>query len=160
MTRGELEAKMTVLLGGRAAEQLIFDHLSTGASDDLAKATEIARSMVERYGMAEELGHVAFDVDPPAFLGPNPFPPRRTYSDETALEIDRAVSRLIEAAFRRARDVLQRHRAVLEEAARKLLEKETLQEEELAPYFSEMRRDPARAELTGHPRPREAPAAA
>lgn len=146
MTRGELEAKMAVLLGGRAAETIMFDHFSTGASDDLVKATEIARTMVVRYGMAEELGHVAFDPDPPGFLGPTQLAPRRLYSEATALEIDRAVSRLIEAAFRRARDVLTRHRATLEEAAQLLLEKETLQEDELGRFFSEMRRDAARGE--------------
>ncbi len=149
MTRGELEAKMAVLLGGRAAEVLMFDHLSTGASDDLAKSTEIARSMVVRYGMAEELGHVAFEPDPVSFLGPPTLVPRRPYSEETALEIDRAVSRLVEAAFRRAREVLERSRVTLEEAARLLLEKETLHEDDLARFFGEMRRSAARGEEAG-----------
>jgi cell division protease FtsH len=145
MTRGELEAKMAVLLGGRAAETIMFDHFSTGASDDLAKATEIARSMVVRYGMGDDLGHVAFETDPPGFLGPNPFAARRAYSEETAREIDRAISKLIEASFRRAREILERHRATLEEAARLLLEKETLQEEDLTRFFGEMRRGAPRA---------------
>jgi len=69
MTRDELENKMAVLLGGRAAEKVVFDHLSTGAADDLAKVTDIARSMVMRYGMEEKLGHVAYEADRPAFLG-------------------------------------------------------------------------------------------
>jgi cell division protease FtsH len=151
MTRGELEAKMAVLLGGRAAETIMFDHLSTGASDDLAKATEIARGMVVRYGMADDLGHVAFETDPPGFLGPAPFAPRRPYSDETAREIDRAVRKLMEAAFRRAHDVLERHRATLEEAARLLLEKETLQEDDLMRFFGEMRRGSPRAGEAAEP---------
>ena len=69
MTRDELENKMAVLLGGRAAEKLVFDHLSTGAADDLAKVTDIARSMVMRYGMEEKLGHVAYEAERPLFLG-------------------------------------------------------------------------------------------
>jgi cell division protease FtsH len=69
MTREELQEKMAVLLGGRAAEQLVFDHLSTGAADDLAKATDIARSMVTRYGMVPELGHVSYESESSAFFG-------------------------------------------------------------------------------------------
>src|SRR5205085_7000175 len=68
MTRGELENKMAVLLGGRVAELIVFGHLSTGAADDLAKVTEIARSMVTRYAMVPELGNVTYDPDPPSFM--------------------------------------------------------------------------------------------
>ena len=74
MTREELENKMAVLLGGRAAEHIVFDELSTGAADDLAKATDIARSMVTRYGMDEELGQVAYEKVPQSFLGGPPAP--------------------------------------------------------------------------------------
>jgi len=142
MTRAELEAKMTVLLGGRAAEALVFHHLSTGAADDLAKATEIARSMVMRYGMAPELGHVAFETEPPGFLGANPFGPRRQYSEQIATEIDRAVSALLQAAFHRAKSVLEQNRSTLEEASKRLLEKETLQETDLAELFATIKRAP------------------
>jgi cell division protease FtsH len=69
MTREELLNKMAVLLGGRAAELIVFGHLSTGAADDLAKVTDIARSMVMRYGMNEELGNVAYEHERPLFLG-------------------------------------------------------------------------------------------
>ena len=73
MTRAELENKMAVLLGGRAAELLVFDHFSTGAADDLRRVTDIARSMVTRYGMSETLGSVAYDREPGTFLtGSNP----------------------------------------------------------------------------------------
>src|SRR6202023_2204335 len=76
MTREELENKMAVLLGGRAAELLIFNHLSTGAADDLRSVTDIARSMVTRYGMSAKLGSVAYERDPRAFLtGPDLPPP-------------------------------------------------------------------------------------
>ena len=69
MTREELENKIAVLLGGRAAEKIIYDHVSTGAADELVKATDIARAMVARYGMDEDLGHVSYDTDRPGFLG-------------------------------------------------------------------------------------------
>ena len=88
MTREELEEKMAVLLGGRAAEKLVFDHLSTGAADDLAKATDIARSMVTRYAMVPELGHVSYESESAAFLqGPAQAFRTRDYSDDTAREI-------------------------------------------------------------------------
>ncbi|HUG77296.1 MAG TPA: ATP-dependent zinc metalloprotease FtsH, partial [Burkholderiales bacterium] len=88
MTREELENKMAVLLGGRAAEDVIFGHLSTGAADDLAKVTDIARSMVMRYGMVKSLGFVAYEEERAPFLG-GPMPQgHREYSEETAREID------------------------------------------------------------------------
>src|SRR5687767_180359 len=91
MTREELENKMSVLLGGRAAEEVMFDHLSTGAANDLAKVTEIARSMVMRYGMVKNLGHVAYADEPTPFLSNQPFQKSREFSEETAREIDVAV---------------------------------------------------------------------
>ena len=132
MTREELENKMAVLLGGRAAEHIIFHHLSTGAADDLAKVTDIARGMVARYGMDEKLGHVSYDSERAAFLGEqqNPFAQRR-YSDDTAREIDEAVRRIVDAAFARTVGILRRAQATLEKSARRLLEKETLGEDEL-----------------------------
>jgi cell division protease FtsH len=145
MTREELEAKMAVLLGGRAAEHLIFGHLSTGAADDLVKATEIARSMVLRYAMIPELGHVALDADPQTFLGVMGGSPRPPYSEATAVEVDHALRALIQSAFDRARAVLAQHRATLEEAAEKLLLTETLNEAELAGFFAQMRARPAPA---------------
>jgi cell division protease FtsH len=133
MTREELEHKMAVLLGGRAAEQIVFGHLSTGAADDLAKVTDIARSMVMRYGMDERLGHIAYDEERPAMLGvPGNENRPRSYSETTAREIDRAVHDPIEKAFDRAVRILRERRRVLETAAVQLLEKETLNEEDLA----------------------------
>jgi cell division protease FtsH len=136
MTREELENKMAVLLGGRAAEHLVFGHLSTGAADDLSKATEIARSMATRYAMVPELGHVAYDTEPSAFLGPGAGSiPRRTYSEATAHEIDGAIKAMVDAAFQRSRAILHRHREILDTCALRLLEKETLSEEELQAAF-------------------------
>jgi len=132
MTREELENKMAVLLGGRAAEHLMFGHLSTGAADDLVKATDIARSMVMRYGMDEKLGHVALESNRPAFLElPGAFPATRDYSEATAHEIDCAVRAIVQAAFERAVQLLSEQRKRLEQGALLLLQKETLTEADL-----------------------------
>jgi cell division protease FtsH len=132
MTREELENKMAVLLGGRAAEEVVFGHLSTGAADDLAKVTDIARSMVMRYAMVQNLGHVAYEEERAPFLG-GPLPQgHREYSEETAREIDVAVRGIVENAYGKAVGILRKHRAALEAWAKKLLEKETLAEAELA----------------------------
>jgi cell division protease FtsH len=132
MTREELENKMAVLLGGRAAEEVVFGHLSTGAADDLAKVTDIARSMVMRYAMVQNLGHVAYEEERAPFLG-GPLPQgHREYSEETAREIDVAVRGIVETAYTKAVAILRRHRDALEAWAKKLLEKETLAEAELA----------------------------
>jgi cell division protease FtsH len=132
MTRGELENKMAVLLGGRAAEDVVFGHLSTGAADDLAKVTDIARSMVMRYGMVKNLGHVAYDEERSPFLAGQIIPKSREYSEETAREIDVAVRDIVKACYEKARGILSREKALLESWALKLLEKETLAEAELA----------------------------
>ena len=133
MTREELENKMAVLLGGRAAEMLVFGKLSTGAADDLNKATDIARNMVMRYGMDETLGQAIYTEDQPRFLEGVVRPPGLggIYSQDTARETDVAVRELIDSAFARATEVLERHRDSLESTARKLLELETLTAEDL-----------------------------
>jgi len=141
MTREELEEKMAVLLGGRAAEQLIFGHLSTGAADDLAKATSIARSMVTRYAMVPELGHVSYESESSTFLGSTGAPMRvREYSDDTAREIDTAVRDMVQAAFDRALRLLREERDTLETGAKQLLEKETLGEAELQALYAKVDR--------------------
>jgi len=131
MTREELQNKMAVLMGGRAAEHLVYGHWSTGAADDLAKVTDIARSMVMRYGMVEKLGGVSLEETQQSVLGTPGLPHERDYSEQTAREIDCAVRDLVNEAFNRAQDILQQKRAILEEGARQLLEKETLSEDEL-----------------------------
>jgi len=133
MTREELQNKMAVLLGGRAAELLVFGHFSTGAADDLAKVTDIARSMVMRYGMNEELGGVAYEHERPLFVGGvRAGGNEREYSEQTAREIDVAVRRLVDRAFEVAKSILAEKRAVLESSAQELLRKETLDEADLA----------------------------
>ena len=131
MTREELENKMAVLLGGRAAEEVVFGHLSTGAADDLVKVTGIARSMAMRYGMVGALGHVAYEEERSPFLEV-PGVGRREHSEATAREIDVAVREIVSAAYDKAVAILRRERELLERGARQLLEKETLAEAELA----------------------------
>jgi len=132
MTREELENKMAVLLGGRASEHLVFGHLSTGAADDLAKATDIARSMVMRYGMEAKLGHVSYEGESARFLDvPQTMLRRHDFSEEVAREIDRAVKAILDAAFENATRVLAQQRLTLDRGSALLLEKETLNEENL-----------------------------
>ena len=134
MTREEMENKMAVLLGGRAAEMLVFGRPSTGAADDLAKATDIARAMVLRYGMHERLGLVAYeDERRNLFLGTPAQPPpgERRYSEETARQIDEAVREAVRRAYDSASGILTRGRKVLETGAKRLLEKETLLDRDL-----------------------------
>lgn len=140
MTREELENRMAVLLGGRAAEYIFFEHLSTGAADDLVKVTDIARSMVLRYGMDEELGHVAYERERQPLIGTTPPVSwhAREFSDETERLMDHAIRALIGRAFDRAVEILKMHRPVHEKTAQLLLQKETLEEEDLAVLRAEI----------------------
>ncbi|HEV8078300.1 MAG TPA: cell division protein FtsH, partial [Marinobacter sp.] len=127
MTESELRDKITVLMGGRAAEKLIFDHLSTGAADDLARASDIARSMVVRYGMDKNLGNVSYEAERSSFLGDrNPGYFERSYSEATAEAVDNAVRKLLSEVSEHAFDILARNRDILEQAASRLLKVETL----------------------------------
>ncbi|HSQ82299.1 MAG TPA: ATP-dependent zinc metalloprotease FtsH [Casimicrobiaceae bacterium] len=140
MTRQELESKIATLLGGRAAEMLVFGAASTGAADDLAKATDIARGMVAHFGMDENLGAVSYETDRSTLLGPGQ--PQtyleRRYSEATAQQIDAALKRIIDQAFGHAAALLREHRSVLDAAAKELLEKETLDEDALRGYAAQM----------------------
>jgi cell division protease FtsH len=134
MTREELENKMAVLLGGRAAEWITYQHLSTGAADDLAKVTDIARDMVMRFGMEKSLGPVSYESPRSPFLNGAPAPEswsERRYSDDTAHAIDQAVQHIVEASFQRTVSILEARRQTLEEGAELLLERETLDESDL-----------------------------
>jgi cell division protease FtsH len=132
MTRNEMENKLAVLLGGRAAEMLIFGTPSTGAADDLAKATDIARAMIARYGMHDKLGLMAYEDERRVFApGTLPLSAERAYSEDTAREIDCAVREALQRAFDRAAGMLASAPEILERGARLLLEKETLGEAEL-----------------------------
>ena len=132
MSKAELEAKMAVLLAGRAAEQMVFDEVSTGAADDLQRASQIARAMATRYGMVEDIGQVALEKEDHAFLGTRTEGQISHYSEATAQKIDDAVQAAIAHAFERATQILSSHREALDDAALILLEKETLTGQELA----------------------------
>jgi cell division protease FtsH len=131
MTTDELENKMAVLLGGRAAEELVFGEISTGAADDLIRVTDIARSMVTRYGMDPTLGQAAYETERGSFLGMPSEGGGRRFSEDTAREIDVAVRDRVDRAYQRALEILRKRRTELEALARKLLEKETLTADEL-----------------------------
>jgi len=136
MSENELKNKMAVLLGGRAAEALVFDEVSTGAADDLSKATDIARNMVTRFGMHSELGQMTYETEPHQFLGGAASMTDRLFSEETAHQIDTAVKSLIQEAFEAATTVLQNKRAMLETCAKELLETETLDKDQLTDLTS------------------------
>mgnify|MGYP001429669395 CR=1 FL=1 len=133
MTREELEDKMAVLLGGRAAEWIVFSRLSTGAADDLMKVTDIARAMVTRYGMSSKLGHVSLERDQHHYLEEQyGLPAQHEYGENTADIIDKEVQAIIDQAFHRTQSILEKHRVLLERGAHQLLEKETLDASQLA----------------------------
>jgi len=138
MTREEMEVRLAILQGGRAAELVVFGHYSTGASDDLSRATAMARDMVTRYAMLPELGSASYADSSGGFLGRPEGLMGRPYSEATAREIDLAVRGVVDAAFERASELLRVHRGVLEDSARVLLEKETLGEEELTGFFEQV----------------------
>ena len=127
-----LKNKMAVLMGGRAAEELIFNEISTGAADDINRATDIARQMVARFGMNETLGQAVYMEQQAQFL-PGEISPGRHHSEETAREIDLAVRNLIDEAYERAKNILTKRSTVLEEGTKLLLEKETLTPDEFPP---------------------------
>jgi len=131
---------MAVLLGGRAAEQLVMGDISTGAADDLAKASDIAQEMVTRYGMVPQLGQVAYERNHTPFLeGAGQWGQERHYSDDTARHIDDAVRNLVDQAYAKALATLSAQRDLLEQGAQMLLAQETLTEAELLPLAERAR---------------------
>jgi cell division protease FtsH len=138
MTKQELLDKLAVLLGGRVAEEVIFGEVSTGAHDDLSKATDIAKSMVKEFGMSEKLGHITFEKDRRSmFLDMAPSVSSKDYSDETAREIDDEIKRIIENTYNLVKRTLTEDKELLEKVARTLLEKEVLEGEELRHLIQE-----------------------
>ena len=132
LTRSELENRIAVLLGGRMAEELVFGEASTGAADDLQKATAIAKRMVKDYGMSDKLGTVALDESvQPTFLKNMEAHATPTYSEHTAQQVDQEVRRLIDEQGTRARELLTRLRPVLLTGAEQLLKAEVMMGEEL-----------------------------
>ncbi len=148
-TRGELLDQLAYLLGGRAAEEMIFHDPTTGASNDIEKATKVARAMVTQYGMTERLGAVRLGSDDrEPFVGME-MGQGRGFSERTAAIIDEEVSQLIATAHQEAFDVLQENRAVLDELVRQLLVQETLDKEQVAQVFQALKRREKRPAWTG-----------
>uniref|UniRef100_UPI0030C73E5D ATP-dependent zinc metalloprotease FtsH n=1 Tax=Arachnia propionica TaxID=1750 RepID=UPI0030C73E5D len=149
-TRGELLDQMAYMLGGRAAEELIFHDPTTGAQNDIEKATKVARAMVTQYGMSERVGAVQLgggDSEP--FMGMRGAQPSKEVSEASAAVIDEEVAKLINAAHQEAFDVLVENREVLDELVRQLFAKETLNKAEVAEVFKPLKRRPRRPAWTG-----------
>ena len=125
MTRAELLERLDVLLGGRVAEELVFGDISTGAQDDLQRATDIARQMVTRYGMSETLGLAAFEEVRPQFL-PIAVEQKREYSDETSRMVDEEIRKLLTESHARVQETLTAKRVILDELAALLSEREVV----------------------------------
>ena len=148
-TRGELLDQLAYMLGGRAAEELVFHDPTTGASNDIEKATKLARAMVTEYGMTERLGAVKLGSgEHEPFLGRD-YGQTRNYSEAIAAQVDEEVTALISNAHQEAFDVLESNRDVLDELVRQLFEKETLDKEQVAKIFEPLKRWPKRPAWTG-----------
>ena len=149
-TRGELLDQLAYMLGGRAAEELVFHDPTTGAANDIEKATRVARAMVTQYGMSEKVGAVKLgggDSEP--FMGMRGTDSTEAYSQTMAAVIDAEVAELIHAAHQEAFDVLVENRDVLDELVRELFRKETLNKQEVAEVFKPLRRRDKRSAWTG-----------
>jgi cell division protease FtsH len=136
MTRSELLDRLAVLIGGRVAEELVFGEISTGAQNDLQRATDIARSMVTEYGMSDRLGLVTYERPRRPMFLPDTFSASKAYSEEKAAQIDEEISKVIAEAHERVRKILSERRKVLDDLAHLLLEKEVVQGEELREMLS------------------------
>lgn len=131
LSKSELAHKLAIALGGRAAEALFFEEISTGAADDLDKATDVAHAMVTRYGMSSELGLATFERETAPMLGGNSATRILPYGEKTAQMIDQEVTALLDRALKEATGVLELHRELVEEGVRVLLERETIEEAEI-----------------------------
>ncbi len=141
MTRSELLDRLAVLLGGRVAEELVFGEISTGAQNDLQRATDIARSMVAEYGMSDLLGPVTYERPRQAMFLPESYGQTKSYSETRAAQIDEEISSVMEKAQERVRSILSERRKVLDDLAHLLSEKEMVQGEELRKMLSESARE-------------------
>lgn len=153
-TRGELLDQLAYMMGGRAAEELVFHDPTTGAANDIDKATTLARKMVMQFGMTEKLGAVKLGGDETSepFMGMSAAQNSRPYSDQTAAAIDDQVAEILENAHQEAFDTLVANRHILDELVRQLLERETLTKAEVAEIFKDLQRHPKRGAFTGSSR--------
>jgi cell division protease FtsH len=170
MTRAELLDRLDVLLGGRVAEELVFGDVSTGAQDDLQRATDMARHMVARYGMSEAFGLAAYEAPRQAIFLNVPSMAQREYSEETARRIDAEIEGLLERSHARVHETLDAKRGTLEALAKRLIEKEVVDRAALTQLIADTdvrsrdagrdeggRASPMRSGATSTPSPREAP---
>jgi cell division protease FtsH len=140
MTRTDLQSQLSVLLGGRSAEEIAFDEISTGAQNDLQRATDIARAMVTEFGMSDSIGAVNYDGHRHGTFIDTPFAHERgNYAEETALKIDVEIKRILTEAHETARRILRDHRDILDRISDRLLDKEVIESDELKAIMSEMR---------------------
>jgi len=158
-SREYLMTRLATMFGGRAAEELVFGHMSTGAGDDIEKATDLARKMVCEWGMSKELGPMTFGRrEEQVFLGRD-IAHHKDYSEHTAIEIDREVRRIIDDSYQKARQLLTESAPLLQAVAERLLEKEVLdgvEVEAMMMAFKEGRPMPASLPVaggSGHPTP-------
>ena len=150
ISKSRFMARLAVFLGGRVAEELVFDDITTGASNDLEQATRIARSMVTHYGMSERLGPLTFgEKEELVFLGKE-IGEQRNYSDEVAQAIDEEVQNFVNQAYQHAREVISRHRDKLVAIATRLMEEETIEAEEFESFFADV---PAPEKMVLTPQP-------
>jgi len=131
MTKTELLDRLAVLLGGRVAEEVVFGEISTGAHNDLQRATDIATSMVKEFGMSEKLGYVTFEKEKKPFFLPSSLLPTREYSEDTAKQIDEEVKKIVDETYLRVKEILTAKKDKLGELARLLLEKEVVEDTDL-----------------------------
>ncbi|MQY14684.1 ATP-dependent zinc metalloprotease FtsH [Streptomyces sp. RB5] len=151
-TRNQMLDQLAYMMGGRAAEELVFHDPTTGASNDIEKATKTARAMVTQYGMTERLGAIKFGHDnSEPFLGKE-MAHQRDYSEEVAALVDEEVKKLIEAAHNEAWEILVENRDILDNLVLELLEKETLNKEQIAEVFKDIVKRPDRPAWTGSSR--------
>ncbi|MBQ2317126.1 MAG: AAA family ATPase, partial [Lachnospiraceae bacterium] len=136
-TKGKMEQDIIVSLGGRVAEELIFDDVTTGASSDIKKATQAARDMVVKYGFSDSIGPICYDDDEDEVFVGRDFGRVRGYGDDKAAEIDREIKRIVDECYDRARTIIREHEDVLHACAKLLLEKEKIGRQEFEALFGD-----------------------
>ena len=147
VTRGYMLQNIIVSLGGRIAESLIFDDITTGASQDIKQATSTARDMVTKYGFSESIGMINYADADEVFIGNDLGHTSRMYSEETAKEIDTEVRKIIHECYNRAKNILEEHMDVLHRSAELLMEKERITREEFEALFEEKHREETDTEI-------------
>ena len=135
-TKGRMLQDIIVSLGGRIAEDIVFDDVTTGASQDIRQATSIAKNMVTKYGFSDAIGMINYDDEDEVFIGRD-FGHTRSFSESTATTIDSEVKRIIDECYAKAREILNDHMPVLERCAELLIEKERISREEFEALFDE-----------------------